>query len=209
MCCLLQAAQQEQEEEAAAAALDDPEARAAAAEAQRRREAEEWRLQQLRSGAADANANFAPMPGDWRQRVQQQPQQQQWRPHNEAAGAAAAVATAVLPPEAQADASAGAVGEFEMPDLDALSAGLPPGWQAMWDKGHKRVYYGHLASAVSSFSFPCLPGPKPWLPHHRPSTPLEHAAGLCGCWGGRTCHREVPPAVAATATSPPVRCSCA
>lgn len=55
------AKQVEEEEEAAAAAaaaLEDP-------EAQRRREAEEWRLQQLRSGAADDNANFAVRGGGW------------------------------------------------------------------------------------------------------------------------------------------------
>lgn len=60
------AKQVEEEEEAAAAAaaaLEDPEARAAVLEAQRRREAEEWRLQQLRTGAADDNANFAVREG--------------------------------------------------------------------------------------------------------------------------------------------------
>lgn len=51
-------AAQEEEEAAEEERLDDPLARAAASSAQRRRGAEEWRMQQLRSGAADGNSNF-------------------------------------------------------------------------------------------------------------------------------------------------------
>ena len=52
--------QEEDEQEAAAAAEEeDPLARAAALDRQRKREGEEWRLAQLRTGAADVNPNFA------------------------------------------------------------------------------------------------------------------------------------------------------
>ncbi|GLI62519.1 hypothetical protein VaNZ11_005176 [Volvox africanus] len=36
------------------------------------------------------------------------------------------------------------------PDLDALSAGLPPGWRAMWDKATGDVYYGNLVTRVGT-----------------------------------------------------------
>ncbi len=46
-------------------------------------------------------------------------------------------------------AGAGGVLNFKTkPDLDALSAGLPPGWRAMWDKSSGDVYYGNLATKV-------------------------------------------------------------
>lgn len=54
-----QVAEQVAQEEAAAALEDDPEAKQQAEEARRAREAEEWRLQQLRTGAVGENANFA------------------------------------------------------------------------------------------------------------------------------------------------------
>lgn len=144
------------EEEAAAAAeaaLEDPEARAAALEAQRQREAEEWRLQQLRTGAADENANFAPVVGDWRQQIKQR---RSGAGGGGGASAMAAASAAQAAAAAPADASAAGGGGAEeaaeaggMPDLDALSAGLPDGWRAMWSDAHQRLYYGHLHSKAS------------------------------------------------------------
>lgn len=39
-----------------------------------------------------------------------------------------------------------------MPDLDALSAGLPDGWRAMWDASSKGIYYGNLHTMVGAAS---------------------------------------------------------
>jgi hypothetical protein len=72
-----------------------------------------------------------PVQGDWRQRVRQ-PDRQETR--------------AASPQEAAGGGGAAADG---MPDLDALSAGLPPGWRAMWDREHRMVYYGNLGTSVS------------------------------------------------------------
>lgn len=155
-----QVAQEEEEAAAAAEALEDPEARAAALEAQRMREAEEWRMQQLRTGAADDNANFAPVVGDWQQRVKHAKRQQRLDAAAAAAAAAvsgaepaAAQATAAAAGSAAAAAAAGA-SRAGKPDLDALSEGLPSGWRAMWDATHARVYYGNIDTQVTQWERP-------------------------------------------------------
>ncbi|KAL4856864.1 hypothetical protein ACK3TF_002911 [Chlorella vulgaris] len=151
-------AAQEEEEAAEEERLDDPLARAAASSAQRRRGAEEWRLQQLRSGAADGNSNFQPVLGDWRHRVQQQAEPQ---------AAQAPVETAATAADEAAEGEEGGAGDGAgvMPDLDLLSAGLPPGWQAMWDDAHAKVYYGNLDTSLP------LTALQPWLLGAAPSTP--------------------------------------
>ncbi|PSC75027.1 formin-binding 4-like isoform X2 [Micractinium conductrix] len=156
-----QVAKEDEEAAAAAEALKDPEAREAQRETQRRREAEEWRVQQLRTGAADANANFAPLAGDWRERVKpDKPGRKLPRPPSgggDVAGgegdAAAAAAAAKPASRGAAAAKAKAAGSCDgVPDLDALSEGLPSGWRAMWDKSRKMVYFGHLASQPKELS---------------------------------------------------------
>ena len=96
-----------------------------------------------------------------------QPRQQEQRhqeQHPEAAAAAAAAAAGsdeeeVEEPPAAASAPtaaaavAAAAAYDGMPDLDALSEGLPPGWRAMWDKTHRLAYYGHLQTKVSTPPF--------------------------------------------------------
>lgn len=172
----MQVAAEEEAEAAAEAALEDPEARAAALEAQRRREAEEWRLQQLRTGAADANSNFAPVMGDWRQQIQQRR-----GGRGVAAEAAATAASQVDTEAAEASAGGGDGGTADaadgdaggVPDLDALSEGLPGGWRAMWSDAHQRLYYGHLHSKASSVHRWEEQGPRP-LTGTRPL--LQHGA---------------------------------
>lgn len=105
-----------------------------------------------------------PVVGDWRQRVKQptkgaKKRQQQEGSAAATAGAAAAAAAAAAPAGTQSSAPAAAgastVGpapggsDAAMPDLDALSEGLPPGWRAMWDKTHRRVYFGNLDTQAS------------------------------------------------------------
>ncbi|GAB4822424.1 hypothetical protein N2152v2_009470 [Parachlorella kessleri] len=118
-----EAQEREEAEEAAAAVEADPQARAQAEEARRAREAEEWRMQQLRAGAVGDNANFAPVVGDWRDKIKQaKPERKRKKKAKDAA--------------------------VESPDLDALSEGLPGGWRAMYDKGSQRVYYGNTKTQV-------------------------------------------------------------
>jgi hypothetical protein len=90
-------------------------------------------------------------------RQQEQGHQEQ---HPEAAaGAAGSDEEEVEEPQAAASAStaaaavAAAAAYDGMPDLDALSEGLPPGWRAMWDKTHRLAYYGHLQTKVSTPPF--------------------------------------------------------
>lgn len=61
--------EEEGEEEPRYEESTDGEAIAAAVQRQRAKEAEEWRLQHLRGGAVGSSANFAPVVGDWRERV--------------------------------------------------------------------------------------------------------------------------------------------
>ncbi|KAK9818113.1 hypothetical protein WJX72_007317 [[Myrmecia] bisecta] len=112
----------------------------AALERKRLREAEEWRLQQLRAGATpDDNANFQPVAGDWRSKVQSAKKR----------GKADAKEAA-----ADSESPAGSSKAGQKPDLDALSKGLPAGWRAMWDKASGDVYYGNLTTKATSWERP-------------------------------------------------------
>ncbi|GFR46642.1 hypothetical protein Agub_g8253, partial [Astrephomene gubernaculifera] len=51
---------------------------------------------------------------------------------------------------APAASGGGVLNSKTRPDLDALSAGLPAGWRAMWDKGSGDVYYGNLTTRVGA-----------------------------------------------------------
>lgn len=100
-----------------------------------------------------------PLAGDWRERVKpDKPGRKLPRPPSgggDVAGgegdAAAAAAAAKPASRGAAAAKAKAAGSCDgVPDLDALSEGLPSGWRAMWDKSRKMVYFGHLASQVGT-----------------------------------------------------------
>ncbi len=64
------------------------------------------------------------------------------------AGSKASAAVAAAAKKAAAPKQAAAVTYAEKPDLDALSAGLPPGWKALWDKASKELYYGNPSTKV-------------------------------------------------------------
>eukprot|EP00892_Ulva_mutabilis_P001776 jgi/Ulvmu1/1159/UM107_0033.1 len=103
---------------------------------------EEWIAEQFRSGAAQSNPNFVPLPHDWRERVRER------AAAREAAAAAAGAAAA-----AAADKANALFFDTE-PDLGVLSVGLPEGWRALWDPSSKGVYYGHVDTKVSSWTRP-------------------------------------------------------
>lgn len=86
------------------------------------------------------------MVGDWRERLKQGTPQQRRQAQGSGAPAEAADARDAAPSASSAPSGAG----HNVPDLDALSEGLPPGWRAMWDKTHKRLYYGNLATQASA-----------------------------------------------------------
>lgn len=75
------------------------------------------------------------------------------------AGASAAAAAAASQPAAAAGRGgdggskgtdkAKAKSTAAKPDLEALTAGLPAGWRAMWDKSSGDVYYGNTGTRVS------------------------------------------------------------
>ncbi|GAQ86117.1 hypothetical protein KFL_002710120 [Klebsormidium nitens] len=104
-------------------------------ERQKAAELEEWRRQQIASGEADKNANFAPVEGDWRKRVKKA-QKQAEREARQAA------APSVSPPHA------------DKPDLAALAKGLQPGWQPFLDPGSGDVYYGNLRTSETTWTRP-------------------------------------------------------
>lgn len=142
---------------------EDGEERAAWEERRRQREVEIWRAEQLRSGTAAANSNFAPVMGDWRDRLrlkQQQQQQDDGQAHD-AQDAKLQIEEERIenpraeeePPTEQQD-TAVLLTSASMPDLDALSAGLPEGWRAMWDVSSCGLYYGNLVTQATQWERP-------------------------------------------------------
>lgn len=115
--------------------------------------AEEWRADQVRAGAAAVNSNFAPVFGDWRDRVRAQQQRRTpaaaAAPAHPAQPAAAPAPEHPFPTAAVPTPTAPAV-----PDLAAASAGLPPGWTAMWDPASGGVYYGNLTTSQTQWHRP-------------------------------------------------------
>lgn len=92
--------------------------------------------------------DLQPVLGDWQERVKLAKRQKR----GEGAAAAAAAASAqqhASPAAAEAAEPEPAAADGGRPDLDALSEGLEPGWRAMWDKTHKRVYWGNLETQAS------------------------------------------------------------
>ncbi|GMH36316.1 hypothetical protein BSKO_04184 [Bryopsis sp. KO-2023] len=94
-----------------------------AVERKRVAEMEEWRLNQLRSGEAENNANFQPLKGDWRARVKR---------------ALPVKASGSSPRKTEKSSVQKAV------DLEELSKGLPEGWKALVDDVSGEVYYGNV-----------------------------------------------------------------
>lgn len=93
-----------------------------------------------------------PVVGDWRERLKQGKPQRQRQAQGSGQPAAAAATQAASPDAGSGGAARAAASgaEHDVPDLDALSEGLPPGWRAMWDKTHRRLYFGNLATQASA-----------------------------------------------------------
>lgn len=93
-----------------------------------------------------------PVVGDWRERLKQGKTQRQAQ---DVAAPVDAGPDQAAGPGASSASGGGASGTVvssaghDVPDLDALSEGLPPGWRAMWDKTHRRLYFGNLATQAS------------------------------------------------------------
>eukprot|EP00850_Spirogloea_muscicola_P014131 SM000099S25237 [mRNA] locus=s99:475120:480131:+ [translate_table: standard] len=125
---------------------------AEAREIKRLKELEEWRRQQLASGGALENANFQPVAGDWRERVQ--------KAKRAAAKASMKEATTKDSPAAAEDAAATtppppvAVESSRKEMLQEQSKGLPSGWQAFFDQASGDVYYGNLTTKATSWERP-------------------------------------------------------
>lgn len=129
--------------------LKAAEAHAAAAEAdaadpemavkRRAIEAEEWRLQYLRSGQAADNPNFQPVAGDWRDKVKATEKAEQ-----RAARKAAKIASKTSSASVTSQPS----------DSVALSKGLPEGWLAMRDASDGSIYYGNLTTKETTWDRP-------------------------------------------------------
>lgn len=123
----------------------DAEALAAHKEKKRLRQAEEWRTEQIRSGAVDANPNFAPVMGNWRERVKKTSNEPPVGTHSHETEK-----VKELQKEGQDSDSAPA----NIPDLDALSVGLPYGWRAVWDASRDAVYYGNSETQATQWERP-------------------------------------------------------
>ncbi|XP_077237545.1 WW domain-containing protein isoform X2 [Tasmannia lanceolata] len=106
---------------------DEPENAYEILEKKRQREIEEWRAQQIASGEAQANANFQPLGGDWRERVRRK----------KAGSASEAIQTPQTPPELT-------VNEKQQPNLVELSKDLPYGWQRTSQKLGRLISGGHI-----------------------------------------------------------------
>ncbi|DBA73897.1 TPA: hypothetical protein ACH3X2_009548 [Trebouxia sp. C0005] len=136
---------EEQEAKAEEEQFPDP----AAQERKRSEEAEKWRLHQLQAGASsEDNANFQPLAVDWREKLKATRKGSKKAPavsSLEAATPAAPSQATTSPPKPGEAAELGVTADGK-PNLGLLSKGLPPGWQAMWDKNTGDIYYGNLKS---------------------------------------------------------------
>lgn len=125
---------------------------AAAQERKRTEEAEKWRLQQLKAGAAsEENANFQPLAVDWREKLKATRKGSKKGSSTSSSPDPASSAAQPQPADSSSDSAQAA--ELAMtadgkPNLELLSQGLPAGWRAMWDKNTGDIYYGNLKSRV-------------------------------------------------------------
>ncbi|KAL0033200.1 hypothetical protein WJX79_009065 [Trebouxia sp. C0005] len=144
---------EEQEAKAEEEQFPDP----AAQERKRSEEAEKWRLHQLQAGASsEDNANFQPLAVDWREKLKATRKGSKKAPavsSLEAATPAAPSQATTSPPKPGEAAELGVTADGK-PNLGLLSKGLPPGWQAMWDKNTGDIYYGNLKSRETSWDRP-------------------------------------------------------
>jgi hypothetical protein len=94
-------------------------------------------------------------------------------------GGAAAPAKKAAPVQAKAKAAVYA----EKPDLDALSAGLPAGWKALWDSGSKELYYGCPSTKVGPLTPRGAPPVNPccWCWWWPPLARRLHGGALAPC----------------------------
>jgi len=139
---------QEEEEEQARreAEMQDPEAM----ERKRLQELDRWREQQASKGEEEENANFAPVMGDWRKTLAKQHKSSKSHKHGSSSKKSSK--------SASADKAAGGypTNSKSRPDLESLSAGLPQGWQAMWDKKTGDIYYGNPTTKVRGRMQACV-----------------------------------------------------
>mmetsp|Transcript_7920 Transcript_7920/g.15031 ORF Transcript_7920/g.15031 Transcript_7920/m.15031 type:complete len:617 (+) Transcript_7920:538-2388(+) len=120
---------------------EDPEARM---RIKKLREIEEWKAEHVESGEAADNSNFAPIQGDWRERLKMA--QEQRREIGD-----------TVPSSSQPVAADGA-GDLtnitQTLDLTPYNLGLPEGWQAFYDHSSSGVYYGNLITQATSWERP-------------------------------------------------------
>lgn len=134
---------------------DDVEALAAIREKKRLKQAEAWRTEQIRSGAVDGNPNFAPVMGDWRNKVKNTSVHEgEIEEENEEDGVNQGGNTTLQKEEqipAPDPALLVAAATF---DVDALSVGLPPEWRAIYDANTGGVYYGNIETQATQWERP-------------------------------------------------------
>jgi hypothetical protein len=125
-------------------------AREAFLERKRLKQGEEWRTEQIRTGAVDGNSNFAPVMGDWRNRVKKQKSEsdsmlhsQKEKEDGDGEKRTSTNEEPVAPLPAENDV-----------DVDALSVGLPQGWRAILDASTGKVYYGNLQTQSTQWERP-------------------------------------------------------
>ena len=149
-----------QEEDSDEPLEENAEERAVWEERRHEKEVDKWRSEQLRSGTADLNSNFAPMVGDWRDRLRLKQHQDIPDAAGNAKNSETEIETAEIGNSAegkQREVNAAATAVLmsaTMPDLDGLSVGLPEGWKAMWDASSGGVYYGNLITQATQWERP-------------------------------------------------------
>ena len=145
---------------------------AGAAEAARARQAEEWRLAQLHSGAADANPNFAVRKGPVRVHSGLAPgsmvdcafdrcssicspcnpvqplRSGRWMPDGEQAGTATKSQATEHHSQSMASTTSARLPVVESSEV---KASLPPGWQAILDPASGQLYYANLETQVRAW----------------------------------------------------------
>jgi hypothetical protein len=128
-------------------------------ERKRLRQAEEWRTEQIRSGAVDGNSNFAPVMGDWRDKIKRRsatPMSEEEKEEEKAvekngngSGGGGGEINKEISIQKEAEAAA-----VTAPDVDALSVGLPYGWRAIYDAASGGVYYGNIETQATQWERP-------------------------------------------------------
>ena len=144
----------------------DEAALAAFLERKRSKQAEEWRTEQIRSGAVDKNPNFAPVMGDWRNKVkkprvnegeiqeEEEEEEEEIREEKADDGVDAAGNGSIQEKDHPLVPAPFDAAVPDVPDVDALSVGLPPKWKAIYDASSCGVYYGNIETQVTQWERP-------------------------------------------------------